>query len=185
MKKIVVCVIIMIGVMIFMSPLQSVYADPMDPMQNIKVEETTEATSSGVGEGMLPNTPDEDEEILGEVDENETTTVNKTQEDWEAEEKQHRWVQFMDSVMFAAGIIGFIIPTIYMGIYLGARIFPPLFTPIFGFITKHRVNPEDIPWWVMFLRTIPVAVLGMLLAIGWLRKVIALIWEFVLTHFLK
>lgn len=189
MKKLIICVITIMSAVVFMLPHSIVYADPMDPMDRIRNQGTTQATSETVGEGFLPNTPEVDavdpNNVSGQDGSEDTTEENKTQEDWEQEEKQRSLVQFMDSVMLVVGVIGVIVPTIFMGIYLGARIYPHFFCPIFGFLTRHQTDPEDIPWYMMFARTIPVAVLGMMLATGWLRNVFATIWSFVLTHFLK
>lgn len=190
MKKIILCVITIIGAVMCMSPLLTVYADPMDPMEKIRGEATTQASTIEGGEGMLPNTPESDaanpnESSNSEASTEESTEEAKSEEDWAEEEKKRSLVQFMDSVMLIAGILGVLIPTIYMGIYLGARIYPSMFCPIFGFLTKHQTNPEDIPWYMMFLRTLPVAILGMMLATGFIRDIFARIWSFVLTHFLK
>ncbi len=177
-KKVIVIFMTILGLWVFMPATQIAYADPMDPLNGV---ELAGDESSAVGEVIEPNAP-------AGVGGNETSNAGDeglSQEDWEEEERNRKSVQLMDTVMLVAGVAGVILPTLYMGIYLGARIFPPFFLPIFKFITRGKVLPEDIPVYIMFLRTLPVAILGMLLATGWLRGIFAYVWNFVSRNFMK
>ena len=178
MKKVCVVLLTMLGLWVFMPATHFAYADPMDPLNG--VQSTTSAGGSN-GEAIQPNAP----ESNGSGNNTVSAKEEKSQEDWEKEEKQRKTEQWMDTIMFVAGIAAVIIPTLYMGIYLGARIFPPLFAPIFTFITRGKVHPDDLPVHIMFLRTLPVAILGMLMATGWLRQVFAIVWSFIIKHFAK
>jgi len=161
-----------------------VNADPMDPM-NIIRENATDTTDS-VGQSIQPNEPtmntesSEAEESSEAIDDGQISNVKE----WEQAERQSRAVQLMDSVMLFVGMIGVIVPTLYMGIYLGARIYPPLFLPIFEFIVKKKFQPEDLPWYIMFLRTLPVATLGMIIATGQIKAVFKFVWNFIYERFL-
>ena len=172
----------MIGTMTIMSSSLIVYADPMDPLERMH-QETVAVTESGVGEAITPNTPS----VVETTSEGETETKTndaQTAEDWEKEEKETLAVRLMDSIMLFVGVMGVALPTIYMGIYLGARIFPTLFLPIFSFIVRDKFVPEDQPVHIMFLRTIPVAVLGMFMASGRLKYIFKVVWNFVYEKFL-
>lgn len=178
MKKVCIIVLTILGLWVIIPTTHFIYADPMDPLNSVQ---STVPTKSSAGEAIQPNAPgssNKNDNISNSIE-------DKSQADWEEEEKQRKNVQLMDTIMLVAGIIAVIIPTLYMGIYLGARIFPPLFAPVFAFITRKKVHPEDLPIPIMFLRTIPVAVLGMLMATGWLRQVFAYVWSFILKHFVK
>lgn len=172
MKKIIVIVLTTLGLWAFMPATQVAFADPMDPLNGVEIGEETDEVS---GEAFEPNTP----EGVGNSSEDTQDKPSKDKDDWEEEERNRKSVQLMDTVMMVAGVAGVILSALYMGIYLGARIFPPLFLPLYRFITRGKVMPKDIPIHIMFLRSMPVAVLGMLMATGWLRKIFAYVWEFV------
>lgn len=175
----------MLWVMAFMSSPIIVCADPMDPLNGIQREtfENVDAT----GEAMAPNTPVDNQSPSSEDNLNTEETkssVASNAEQWEKEERESLAVRLMDSVMLFVGVMGVALPTIYMGIYLGARIFPTLFMPIFSFVVKNQFNPEEQPVYIMFLRTIPVAVLGMFMATGQIKVVFKFVWSFVIEHFM-
>lgn len=183
MRKTILYIFMMLGLLVAMPTTLTAYADPMDPLNQI--QSVTENTTEAIGESIDRNAP---VEVLDGENTEDTTDYSKspdTDEDWEQEEKRRKSVSFMDSVLLFVGVAGVILPTLYLGIYLGARIFPSLFLPIFNFITKKEVIPDEVPAYVMFLRTVPVAVLGMLMATGWIRKIFALVWGFVENHFFK
>lgn len=172
MKKIIVIVLTMLGLWVFIPTTQVAFADPMDPLNGVEIGEATDEVS---GEAFEPNAP----EGVGDSPEDTKDKPSKDKGDWEEEERNRKSVQLMDTVMMVAGVAGVILSALYMGVYLGARMFPPLFLPLYRFITRGKVMPKDIPIHIMFLRSIPVAVLGMLMATGWLRKIFAYVWEFV------
>lgn len=171
----------MIGVMTIMASPLLVYADPMDPLNGMQREtvESVEAT----GEAIEPNAPAETSAGESTTEETKSGAASNA-EQWEKEEKESLAVRLMDSVMLFVGVMGVALPTIYMGIYLGARIFPTLFMPLFSFLVRNQFNPEDQPVHIMFLRTIPVAVLGMFMATGKLKVVFKIVWSFVIEHFM-
>lgn len=179
MRKRIFILITMIGLWVFMPATLVAYADPMDPLNGVEL--AGETTTAAPGEAIEPNRP---ESVTEPQDGNDVNGSGKTQEDWEEEERNRKSVQLMDTVMLVAGVAAVILPILYMGVYLGARIFPPIFLPVFKFITRGKVLPEDIPVLIMFLRTMPVAVLGMLMATGWLRKIFAFVWNFVSRNFM-
>ena len=170
MKKIFIVSIISI---VWVLSCGTVYADPMDPLNQMSLPAVT---TTAVGEAIQPNRP---------VETVTTTTKNKDDVDWEEEENKRVAVQFMDSVMFLIGMVGFVLPMIFMGLYLGARIYPPLFLPIFNFVTRGKCDPLQLSVVSVLLRTVPISTLGVLMATGWIRKVFALLWGFIIRTFLS
>lgn len=177
-KKVIVIIMTILGLWVYVPTTLFVYADPMDPLNEVEFGDAQQTTA--VGEAIQPNAPN----AVTTKDDKETK-VNKTQEEWEEEENKRKSVQFMDTIMVVAGIAGFCLATLFLGIYLGALIYPPLFLPVFSFITRGRISPQEIGVLSMFLRTIPVCVLGMLMATGQLRQIFAYVWAFVQQHLLK
>lgn len=175
--KFYVTIIVMVLLMI-MSTTPVVFADPMDPMNKVSA---TDAVTTVKGESIAKN------QLQTTISGSESTSTDDdyTQEEWEEEEKTRKGVQIMDSIMYLAGLVGFVLPVLYMGLYLGARIMPSIFMPLYRFITRGRVQPEDIPVHIMFLRTIPVACIGVFMMTGQLRVVFKYIWNFVVRTFLK
>lgn len=171
MKKIFV-VLIMSVIWVLLG--STVYADPMDPLNQMSLPAVT---TTAVGEAIQPNRPVE----------TVTTVITKNEDDvdWEEEENKRVAVQFMDSVMFLVGMIGFVLPMIFMGLYLGARIYPSLFLPIFNFITRGKCDPLELSVGSVLLRTVPISTLGVLMATGWIRKIFAIIWGFIIRTFLS
>lgn len=170
MKKI---FIVLITSIVWVLSCGVVYADPMDPLNQMSLPAVT---TTAVGEAIQPNRP---VEIVT------TTTKNEDDVDWEEEENKRVAVQFMDSVMFLVGMVGFVLPMIFMGLYLGARIYPSLFLPIFNFVTRGKCDPLQLSVVSVLLRTVPISTLGVLMATGWLRKVFALLWGFIIRTFLS
>ena len=159
-----------------------VHADPMDPLNGI-TQETTESGTGGEGEAILPNLPEA--ELVEITTEDASSEKLQTAEEWEEENKHNLAIKFLDSALAIIGQIGFVLPTLFMGIYLLARMFPTLGLPIFNFITRGKVNIEEFPWYLMFIRTIPVAVLGLWTATGQIKLFFRFIWNFVEQHFLN
>ena len=171
MKKI---FIMLIASIIWVLSCDVVYADPMDPLNQMSLPAVT---TTIVGEAIQPNRPIEMVTT--------TTTKNEDDTDWEEEEGKRVAVQFMDSMMFLVGMIGFVLPMLFMGLYLGARIYPSLFLPIFNFVTRGKCDPLQLSVVTVLLRTVPISTLGVLMATGWLRKVFALLWGYICRTFLS
>ena len=203
--KIIMVVILGFMVVSFCTRGNNAYADPMDPLNKIEQGATDTgigtAIDTDIGEAMTRNTPDMGTvaEIIivtdadgvavtdayGSVVTESMTTTALSQEDFEREENQRKAREFLDSILLLVGVLGVIVPTLYTGVYLGARIMPTIFRPLFLLFTRGQVEAEDIPWYVVFLRMLPVAVLGMMMATGWIKKPFSWIWVLVEEYILR
>lgn len=155
-----------------------VNADVMDPKIPVQTVVTTAESDSNV---MLPADPNITESTDNSG--NEDGIENKVDEELESRQQDRalkKGVAVMDSIMYILGLISIIVPMTITAFYLCARVNPPVFARAFNIITLGKINYEEITVMQMLLRTIPIMVLGFMLATGQIRDYLRQFWYIIL-----
>lgn len=162
-----------------LSELNRVSADPMDALNNIDTAVTTTIAPTQDPNIMTAYNPNVTEPAVTTAVTSQQSNVDYDVDDIQQNSNVTSAVRFMDTFMFVVGILCCCIPLFILGFWGVATVNPVVFDPLFNLVTLGKLHYTDITAKGIMLKSLPLIIFGFVLNSGVFKSWLRNFWYFI------